>query len=353
MPDRAAQDDPSEPTFILVGGSTETATIDGISAAATTPTGIRQTPAADLEVVWYGTPVQASVVPVSPSGCPTPAIVTRAAVEQLELRPILVDAGLGHPVAAPTVDIGNTPGDDIRHPTAMPDGRRLVETAAAFARRVPADEFVIGETIPGGTTSALAVLTALGERATVSSSLPKNPMELKRRVVAEALMASGLSPGAAKGHPQRALRAVGDPVLAVTAGLIRGAVETQASVTLAGGTQLAAAAALSRHDGVEAPLHLATTEFVAADESSEIRRLASDLDLELTVTDPEFQREAHPALEAYHAGVAKEGVGMGGVLAMAADSNATMRSIRRRTVSLAEDLIDTSAIDPQEVSDPE
>ena len=38
------------------------------------------------------------------------------------------------------------------------------------------DCLVIGESIPGGTTTALAVLKALGFDAKVSSSIPNNPM---------------------------------------------------------------------------------------------------------------------------------------------------------------------------------
>jgi NaMN:DMB phosphoribosyltransferase len=39
---------------------------------------------------------------------------------------------------------------------------------------------LVGETISGGTTTVLAVLTAFGERKTVSSSLSTNPLALER-----------------------------------------------------------------------------------------------------------------------------------------------------------------------------
>ena len=45
------------------------------------------------------------------------------------------------------------------------------------------DLIVVGESIPGGTTTALAVLRALGidARFKVSSSMPENPHNLKTR----------------------------------------------------------------------------------------------------------------------------------------------------------------------------
>ena len=45
----------------------------------------------------------------------------------------------------------------------------------------------IGESIAGGTTTALAVLKALGYDANVSSSFATNPVELKHKVVSEAM----------------------------------------------------------------------------------------------------------------------------------------------------------------------
>lgn len=69
--------------FVLIGGNTDTVSIDGISAAGINPAVMIHTPSADLELVEYGYPVQAPV-PVGPTGCPTPAVITRAIRELLE-----------------------------------------------------------------------------------------------------------------------------------------------------------------------------------------------------------------------------------------------------------------------------
>jgi len=128
-------------------------------------------------------------------------------------------------------------------------------------------------------------------------------------------------------------------VLAAVAGLTVGAVESGTAVTLAGGTQLAAAAALVRHAGVKAPLTLATTSFVADDDTAGIADLAATLDLELRATDPGFAGREHPAMAAYAAGEAKEGVGMGGALALVRESDTSMAEFRERLVAVYDRLL--------------
>lgn len=315
--------------FALVAGATETAAIDGISAAGADPALMAHTPSADAEILAYGRPVRAPVVPVSPSGCPTPAVVTRAARERVDFESVVVDAGLAEPTGAPTVDVDAAPGGDVRDPQPVPDAGAIFAATRRFGADLPADRLVLAETIPGGTTTAMGVLAALGERRAVSSSLPENPLELKREVVSEGLDASGLARGDLAGQPTDAVRQMGDPVLAAVSGLAVGALEAGTDVLLAGGTQLATAGALVRHAGLTADLELATTSFVAADDSADVRALAADTDLSLTVTDPGFDaRDDHPAMAAYLAGEAKEGVGMGGALALADEAGVGMDAVR-------------------------
>ncbi|WP_302080871.1 nicotinate mononucleotide-dependent phosphoribosyltransferase CobT [Salinibaculum rarum] len=319
---------------VLVAGTTETATIEGISAAGANPDAMVHTPSADAEIVEYGTPVRSPVVPVSPSGCPTPAVMTRAVREELGFDLTVVDGGLAEPSGAPTVTVGARPGGDIRDEDPVPTAPGAYEAARQFGRAIPDDELFLAETVPGGTTTALGVLRALGERASVSSSLPENPLEQKEAVVSEGLAASSLDDGGAAGEPKRAVRRMGDPVLAVAAGLARGATETDTAVTFAGGTQMLAVIALVRHAGLERELSLATTSFVADDASAGVDELAADLNVDVTATDPGFDGTDHPAMAAYEAGEAKEGVGMGGALAMASRAGVPMDRIRERIVDV-------------------
>ncbi|WP_418283164.1 nicotinate mononucleotide-dependent phosphoribosyltransferase CobT [Halorubrum sp. DTA98] len=304
--------------FVLVTGTTATARIDGISAAGASPALLAHTPAADAEILTRGRPRGTGVVPVSPTGCPTPAVVTRAGRELLGFDVDVIDAGAARPVDVADHTVSTTAGLDVREPVALPSAENTIQRAREYGRSLDDDHVVLAETVPGGTTTAMATLAALGERTGVSSSLPDNPVERKRRVVDAALDASGLDPGDGAGAPRRVLRAVGDPALAGVTGVALGVVDRGGRVTLAGGTQMCAVAALVRAFGVDAPLSVATTSFVARDDSADVRGLAADLDVDLAVTDPRFDAVSHPMTDAYRRGEAKEGVGMGGVLAMAA-----------------------------------
>jgi len=314
--------------LVLAAGTTATARIEGISAAGADPELMAHTPSADAEILVRGQVVEAPAVPVSPTGCPTPAVVTRAVREAVGFDVTVLDAGLSSPAGVETVPLGASPGRDVRENRAVPDVRRVFEAAREAGAGIDDGRVFVAETIPGGTTTALGVLTALGEDWGVSSSLPENPLELKRRVVRAGLDASGLDPGGAAGDPLRAVGRMGDPVLAAVAGVVRGALESGVDVTLAGGTQMLAAAALLRHGGVDAPLPLATTSFVAADPGTALREAAGALDLDLAVTDPGFERSEHVAMERYVAGEGKEGVGMGGALAYARGAGVPMADVR-------------------------
>lgn len=316
--------------FALVAGTTNTAAIEGISAAGADPSLMAHTPAADAEILEYGTTVRSPVVPVSPSGCPTPAVVSRAVRELVGFPVTVVDAGMAEPTGAPVVEMGAEPGGSVRDAVPVPEAGDLFASARQFGGSLPDDHLSVGETIPGGTTTALGVLAALGERTSVSSSLPENPMDLKTDVVESGLDASDIERGDAAGDPETAVRTMGDPVLAVVAGLTLGALEAGIEVTLAGGTQLLAAAALVRHAGVQAPLTLATTTYVVEDDSADVVGLASDLDVEVLVADPGFGASDHPAMAAFSRGEAKEGVGMGGLLAVAEDADVSHSEIREQ-----------------------
>jgi len=330
--------------FALVIGSTETGLIDGISAAGASPRLLAHTPAADAEIIEYGRPVRAPVTPVSPTGCPTPAVVTRAVREQLGFETLTVDAGTAAPTAAPTVSLGDQPGGDIRQGAAVPNAREVYTQARKLGSSLPESELVVGESIPGGTTTALGVLTALGKSYGVSSSLPDNPTGLKERVVSTGLAAGNISEGDAADEPLVAIEQMGDPMLAVTTGLVVGAAASGTAVTLAGGTQLLAVAALVRAlDTETAPagetsLELATTTFVADDESVDLELAARELGVELTITDPEFHRADHAAFDRYLAGEGKEGAGMGGALMLAARSDIPMTTLHNEIVSCYEEV---------------
>lgn len=326
---------------ILAIGTTNTATIDGITAAGATPTLAHHTPSADAELLTYGTLIRAPTLPVSPTGCPTPALITRAVRTAHHFPLTTLDAGLTTPTAAPTVDLDAPPGNDIRDPEAVPTAHAIHATARNLAQRFPDDHLILAESIPAGTTTALGVLRALGEPFSVSSSLPDNPIARKHRVVDAGLTASDLAPGDAANDPMTAIRTMGDPVLAALTGIAHGAIDTDTSVTLAGGTQMLAVAAALRHTSIDAPLHLATTPFVAEDPTADLHTAAAALDIDVTITDPGFTDTTHPAMAPYTKGEAKEGVGMGGALYLATEAEIPMHTIRHTITTLYDHLVPT------------
>jgi NaMN:DMB phosphoribosyltransferase len=254
-----------------------------------------------------------------------------------EIEPVA--AGTTYVPAPPVRDLGGQPGGDIRDSEPVPDAEALFAAGQELVSAPVVDELVIGETIPGGTTTALGVLTALGERASVSSSLPENPVGLKREIVEKALLGANLQPGELAGQPHEAIRRLGDPMLATVAGCIVGAAATGSTVMLGGGTQMAAAAAVARHAGVEQELQLATTPYIMADDSAEIGLLADDLEVDITVTDPGFGESTHSSMTGYTGGEVKEGAGMGGALALLDRTDVSMSELRDRVGALSERLL--------------
>jgi uncharacterized protein (TIGR00303 family) len=273
--------------LVLVAGNTETARIDGISAAGRDPAAATHTPSADAELVSYGRALETPGLARTPGGCPSPALVTRAVRRLVRVECTVVDAGIGKPTAAPTVAVGDRPGRDVRQARAVPDASSLLAAGRRLGSRLPDRRLIVGETVPGGTTTAMGVLRALGEETPVSASRSRNPLDLKRSVVGKGLAASGLEPGDAAGEPTTAVEAMGDPVLPVVVGVVVGAMESGKRVLLGGGTSLLAATALVRHAGADGSLSLATTPYVAAD-VPDLDAAAATFDVDVRVTDPGF-----------------------------------------------------------------
>ena len=327
----------------LVAGTTRTADVDGLGVAGATAERRRHTPSADAELVRYGRLVRAPALSADPDGCPTPALVTRAVVDLLGLDVVVCDGGLSEPTGAPTVGFGANPGRDIRDPEPVPTAPGAFAAAREFAARLHSERLVVGETIPGGATTALAVMRALGDPFP-ASSLPDEHRQRQETVVDEALSSAELVPGEAAHYPELALRFVGDPALAVVAGLAAGALESGTRVTLAGGTPLVAAGALVRHAGLSHPLELATTSSVA--DHVDLDPAVSSLSLDLTVTDPGFDDDRL----AGDATTGRDGAAMGGALALAA-SEGVLDRVEGRTLTLLERLT-TDATDRESARGP-
>jgi uncharacterized protein (TIGR00303 family) len=309
----------ARPAFWCVLAHTDTCLVPGISSAGVTEELRPYTPAADAEVITLGTPTCLPRLPSNPLGAPGPAGITRGALRLADLDVSLAGAGLRVWPNTPVLRAGELPGARIDQAgPAVADACDLFAIGCRLGRTLAesAPYLVIGESVPGGTTTALAVLLGLGYAAEgrVSGSMPGNAHLLKARMANAALRKVARDD---RLNPLRLLSMVGDPMQPLVAGMALGAGEAKADVLLAGGSQMLAVAALLRALAGDAALHrvaIGTTRWVAMDPSADVGGLAHDIDPRLAVlaANLDFSTSRHDGLRLYEQFVVKEGVGAGG-----------------------------------------
>jgi len=186
---------------------------------------------------------------------------------------------------------------------------------------------LIAECVPGGTTTAQAVLTGLGLSVAdlISGSALNPPIAIKKELVEKGLRAADLGLSVSS---KNLLAAVGDPFQCVAVGLLLGARQAGQEVLLGGGSQMLAVLALAlsdlkvslRNHFVEGVV-LGTTAWLAEEVTSQSQSsLVRLLDL---VGDHfgvalmgissglRFDSSRYKVLRDYERGYIKEGVGAG------------------------------------------
>jgi uncharacterized protein (TIGR00303 family) len=216
----------------------------------------------------------------------------------------------------PYYDLRAKHGYDIRFRPGVPDASTIRDASRKLAGCCECDLAVIGETIPGGTTTALCVLRALGYSANVSSSFAANPTALKEKVVRTAMQGASISPGSLRGDPMRAIKLFGDPMMPCVVGLTEGFLNSGKDVVLAGGTQMGTIAAVLKELNLSDDLVLATTKYVFDDTSARLIELIEALEIDAFSAYPDFSKSSISALQKYEEGEVKEGVGAGGAMAL-------------------------------------
>jgi uncharacterized protein (TIGR00303 family) len=329
-----------KPLFVCTIGTTETAKIQGISAAGEHPELTEYTPPADVELLLLGKCKCIQGVPMTPEGTPTPALITMSALLLTDIPALAVNGGLGIQPRAPFVELGAKPGRDIRTGKAVDNVEEVLQRAklAGEILSKTADYLVVGESIPGGTTTALGVLLAMGidARGKVSSSMPGNLHELKIKTVEEGLRASKVEFGALANDPLRAISYVGDPVMPAFAGLVLGAAD-RVPVLMAGGTQMSAILAVihALNPHVLGNVAIGTTRWIIVDKTSDLEGIITQIaDVPILAADLDFSQSRFEGLKAYERGVVKEGVGAGGaaIAAMAKSEGSITRGTLLREI---------------------
>ena len=283
---------------------------------------LKFTSAADSEFLYYGRCKCINKVPVTPDGKPTPAIVTRSALQLTDIPFLIVDAGSKIKPCIPYISFSVESGKNIKYAVGVDinDVKKAFDYGVIFGKQLSKtnDLVVVGESIPGGTTTALGVLVALGVDAKfkVSSSMPENPHLLKNSIVDEGMKRAGISYGGLKDYPFKAVSLFGDPMIPSVAGIAAGVMGSRGRVMLAGGTQMSAVVAIlnALHISVD-NLCIGTTSYVAADRSSnlvDLMKLISK-DVPIYSSNLHMVESSKPGLRAFANGYVKEGVGSGGV----------------------------------------
>jgi len=299
--------------FSLVISYTETSEIPGITIAGTNLDFIKFTPPADSEYLHYGTCKCIDSVPMTPDGKPTPALLTKVALESASIPHIVINAGSKIIPDIPFFETGLEPGKNIQNEPALDRYYvlRAVEHGRIIGRTLGAltDCLVIGESIPAGTTTAMAVLKGFDINANVSSSIPKNPMELKNKVVNDALKRSNSK------DAYDVIANMGDPMIPVVAGMLSTASQT-CKVLLAGGTQMAAVLALANTTGLnENNLAIGTTSYIVNDDSANFLDMIKEIiNIPILIVNPKLEDSKIQGLRSYSEGFVKEGAGAGGAM---------------------------------------
>ena len=315
-----------KPFFVCVIATTATSRIPDISGAGANSELMEYTPAGDVELIMWGELRCCEIPPqtiVDGDSAPTPAMLTKATLELTDVPYLIVDAGSIIKPDVPYIKLADgESGEDIRSGKALKNPEKIFEESKIIGRELSKnnDYLVIGESIPGGTTTALGVLTALGYDADfkVSGSMPTNPHNLKKDTVMEGLANANLLEAIGnigKIDPFEAVSAVGDPMIPAVAGMVIGAT---VPIILAGGTQMASVCSFIKAIDYEfdfSKINIGTTSFVANDETSDIFNIISQIGkINIHVVNPEFEKSSNDGLKNYLKGFVKEGVGAGGIM---------------------------------------
>ena len=185
--------------LLVVLAATATAEVEGISAAGATAASRRYTAIADAELLLNGPSHRPRwALPPLPAGV-SPALISWVAVQQLALRPVVSVLGLIQDPPFPHLRLESAdhgPAACLSTGRAMPGER--VQHLWSRGHRLGAGlraPLVLAECVPGGTTTAQAVLQGLGLPVAdlVSGSALQPPLALKRRLVNQGLTAAALS----------------------------------------------------------------------------------------------------------------------------------------------------------------
>jgi uncharacterized protein (TIGR00303 family) len=310
--------------FLLAASVTKTCEIKGITQAGI-PGMISLTPTLDAEFITNGKVFSLGELAETPTGVPTPAIITRAVHNLVPFSSIeILDLGLVKlPQNSTYKSFGILPSESIATGANI-DARSVFNKGFAYGEsyELKGSYLILAESTPSGTTTATATALALGYdcRGDFSSSFLHVPNNIRDETINKALsfVNDEMSNFEKLSH-------VSDNMLLFCAGFLMSA-SKRFHIVLAGGTQMAACLLVAdrlREDVLMRVKHenitLATTLWVANDKNSDIAHILSLLSYKPNAiyTTFSFEDATIGVLKKYDEGEAKEGVGAGAALAYA------------------------------------
>ena len=303
----------SQFNFCLVISYTETSEIPGITIAGADKEFLKFTSPADAEFLRHGHCKCIDTIPMSPDGKPTPALLTKVALDSAKIPHFIINAGSKISPNIPHFDSQLEFGKNISESTALSPEK--VSEAVEFGKIIgksicrPNECLVIGESIPGGTTTALAVLNGFGINTSVSSSMPNNPIEIKNQAVDKALKRLESD------DPINVISELGDPMIPVVAGILSESSKIT-HVILAGGTQMTAVLAFAKRIGYNKQnIAVGCTSYIIDDVDAKFLETVKQIDdIPVLSVDPLLSQSKFPGLKSYSEGFVKEGAGAGGCM---------------------------------------
>ena len=317
--------------FYLVIAGTETSQIEGISAAGINSKARRKTALADAEFLLFGSSINHKYkLPFLNAGV-TPALISYVCSKLIYARPIVVPLGIKEKPYFSHLIVENYllgPAKCLSTGKSMKRGRvlNLFRKGLEIGKSSKQPIF-ISESVPGGTTTAQAVMEAFGLNVNnlVGSSLINAPRALKTKVIKAGLLNANLQENF---DSIDVISAVGDPFQAFSMGLLIGARLARQSVVLSGGSQMLALILLALEflDSKEKQefidfVFIATTGWLIKDTSlSDLLDLITEkhnVNLLGLASPLNFKSSKYKQLSDYEIGYVKEGVGAGGMSILA------------------------------------
>lgn len=320
--------------FLLAASVTKTCEIEGITQAGI-PGKIAYTPTLDAEFITTQKLFSMPEIAETPSGVPTPALITRAVLNLNAFSAIeILDLGLEiKPEQTQLHNFNIAPSESITTGAKI-NAKEVFQKGMAFGAgyELKGSYLILGESTPSGTTTAMASALALGYDCAddFSSSFLNSPDSIKSDTVNAALSLTNDDMSRFE-----KLSIVSDNMLIFCAGFLLES-SRRFHVVLAGGTQMAACLLIAdalredvlmrvKHDNIT----LATTQWVARDKNSDIVHILSLLSYtpHAIYTEFSFSNAEIPVLKKYDEGEAKEGVGAGACLAYGAANSLTNEQV--------------------------